>query len=205
EITRALGVAEFADTAYEADDLIGTLAVGMRNAGHSVTIVSRDKDLLQLLEAGDTFWDFAGRRRVGYQDVRSAIGVRAEQVPDYLGLAGDSVDNIPGVPGVGVKTAARLLAHFDSLDELYANLQRVPELPLRGAAGLATRLGEHREQAELCRELARIRCDAPLPAGEASLRRRAPALDTLFAVYDETGFGRGLRDQAERLAAAFGR
>ncbi len=205
KITRALGVHECADTAYEADDLIGTLAVGMRNAGHSVTIVSRDKDLLQLLEEGDTFWDYAGKRRIRYREVQAAFGVRAEQVPDFLGLAGDAVDNIPGVRGIGAKTAARLLAYFDSLEDLYANLARVPELPIRGAAALAARLARHREQAELCRELARIRCDAPLAAGETSLRRRAPALEALFAVYDDTGFGRSLRNQAERLLAGFSR
>lgn len=203
EITRALGVRECADTAYEADDLIGTLAVGARRAGHVVTIVSRDKDLLQLLEHGDRFWDYAGQKTIGYDQVSEAFGVSAEQMPDFLGLAGDSVDNIPGVPGIGAKTASRLLAHFRDLDEIYRNLDRVAALPLRGAAKLGARLAEHREQAEVSRELARIRCDAPMDLAESSLLRRPPALDALNGLYDEVGFGTSLRRQAERIAGHF--
>ncbi|HHQ13674.1 MAG TPA: hypothetical protein ENK16_01485 [Chromatiales bacterium] len=200
EITRALGVRECADSRYEADDLIGTLAVAMRNAGHTVTIVSRDKDLLQLLEEGDRFWDYIGNRDIAHDQVVDAFGVRAEQMPDYLGLAGDSVDNIPGVPGIGPKTAAALLAHFDLLEDIYADIERVGSLPLRGAKTLRKRLIEHREQAELCRELARIRCDAPMNASEQSIARRSPAMDDLNELYDEAGFGPSLRRQAERIA-----
>ncbi len=200
EITRALGVRECADTRYEADDLIGTLAVAMRNAGHTVTIVSRDKDLLQLLEEGDRFWDYIGNRDIAHDQVIDAFGVRAEQMPDFLGLAGDSVDNIPGVPGIGPKTAAALLAHFDSLEDIYAGIEQVGSLPIRGAVKLRKRLLEHREQAELCRELARIRCDAPMQACEQSLARRRPAMDDLHELYDEAGFGPSLRRQAERIA-----
>jgi 5'-3' exonuclease len=203
EITSALGVRECADSRYEADDLIGTLVTGLRAAGHPVTIVSRDKDLLQLLAEGDTFWDFAGGRRVRHHEVPEALGVRAEQVADFLALAGDSVDNIPGVPGIGAKTAVRLLAHFDALEDLYANLSMVETLPLRGAAKLAARLAEHRDQAELCRELARIRCDAPLATTGASVARQPPALERLNALYDQAGFGSALRRQAERIAGAF--
>jgi 5'-3' exonuclease len=179
EITAALGVRSCADNRYEADDLIGTLAMGSRHEGQPVTIVSRDKDLLQLLTRGDSFWDLTGGRRVRHDQVSKALGVRAEQVPDYLGLAGDSVDNIPGVPGVGPKTAVRLLAHFDSIEHLYGDLERVPELPLRGAAKLRERLAAHREQAELSRELARICCDVPMPRDVASVVRRPPELDEL--------------------------
>ena len=203
EITRAMGVRACADSAYEADDLIGTLANGMRQHGHTVTLVSRDKDLLQLLEQGDTFWDFAGNKRIRHEQVPEAFGVRAEQMADYLGLAGDSVDNIPGVPGVGKKTAAALLAHFHSLEDLYGNLERVAGLPLRGAAKLGSRLAEHQAQAELSRELARIRCDAPIEATESALARRTPDMAQLMAIYDEAGFGQGLRRQAERIAGEF--
>jgi 5'-3' exonuclease len=200
QVTRALGVRECADSSYEADDLIGTLATGVRRAGHTVTIVSRDKDLLQLLEDGDRFWDFSGKKPIAHHQVSDAFGVRAEQMPDYLGLAGDSVDNIPGVPGVGPKTASALLGRFHDLEDLYDNLERVAELPLRGAKKLGARLAEHREQAELSRELARIRCDAPIDTSEASVQRQAPALDELNRHYDSFGFGSSLRRQAERIA-----
>ncbi len=203
EITRAMGIRECADTAYEADDLIGTLAVGVRRAGHAVTIVSRDKDLLQLLEHGDTFWDFAGQKTIKHHQVGDAFGVRAEQMPDFLGLAGDSVDNIPGVPGVGKKTAAALLEQFDDLEDLYAKLDEVAGLNIRGSGKLGAKLAEHQEMAELCRELARIRCDAPMDTSEASLRRQPPELDELWRLYDEVGFGSSLRRQAERIAEKF--
>ena len=147
KITRALGVHECADTAYEADDLIGTLAVGMRNAGHSVTIVSRDKDLLQLLEEGDTFWDYAGKRRIRYREVQAAFGVRAEQVPDFLGLAGDAVDNIPGV-GVSVPRRLPGCWHISTRWRIctrtwraYRNCQYAgPPRWLRDSPGIANRL-----------------------------------------------------------------
>jgi 5'-3' exonuclease len=133
EVTRALGVMECADTGYEADDLIGTLTARMREAGHTVTILSRDKDLAQLLRQGDTFWDYVVDRKIGYDEIPEAFGVRPEQIVDYLALAGDSVDNIPGVPGIGRKTAAHLLQRFESVDELYSNLGQIAGLSLRGA------------------------------------------------------------------------
>lgn len=204
EITAALGVRSCADTGYEADDLIGTLAGGSRRDGHRVTIISRDKDMLQLLEDGDVMWDMTGGKRIRCDQVSDALGVRADQVTDYLGLAGDSVDNIPGVPGVGPKTASRLLEHFESMDHLYADLERVAELPLRGAAKLGGKLAQHREQAELSRELARIRCDVPMAADRASVARTAPELDALNALYDAAGFGESLRRQAQRIAERYG-
>jgi len=202
-LTRALGVTDCADGAFEADDLIGTMAAGMRALGYPVTIVTRDKDLMQVLRRGDRVWDYPGGRTVRYEDVPEALGVRAEQVADYLGLAGDGVDNIPGVPGVGAKTASRLLAYFESIDELFGNLDRVADVPVRGASKLGRRLADHRERAEISRSLARIRYDAPVEATESALARRAPVLDELNALYDEAGFGSALRLRAERIAASF--
>ena len=96
-------------------------------------IVTRDKDLAQLVRDGDHYWDYAGERRFAYEDIAAQFGVRPERMADYLALTGDSVDNIPGVPGVGPKTAAALLATFASLEELYDGLDRVGSLPIRGA------------------------------------------------------------------------
>ena len=199
DITRALGVLECADQAYEADDLIGTMAAVMRDAGHTITIVSRDKDLLQILHSGDTFWDCIGDRTIPYHEVPDKFGVRAEQIVDFLGLAGDSVDNIPGAPGVGPKTASALLGHFESIHEIYNNLDRVADLPLRGSAKLGARLEANRDQVMISRELAQIRYDAPVSADEASLERKVPDLDHLNELYDSVGFGDGLRRQAQRI------
>ncbi len=200
DLCRRLGVAEFGSAEYEADDIIGTLATRMRAAGFRTTIVTRDKDLAQLIRDGDEFWDYMAEERYGYPEIAPRFGVRPERIADYLALTGDAVDNVPGVPGVGKKTAAVLLEHFASLDELYAGLERVPALPVRGAAGIAERLREHRATAYLARELTRIACDMPLVATPATLLRRPPELDALHAFYDEVKFGPMLRRQAERLA-----
>src|SRR5690606_8513147 len=95
--------------------------------------------------------------------VKQRYGVHAHQIADYLGLTGDAIDNIPGVPGIGAKTAAALLEHFGSLDALLQRLDELPFLRLRGAASHATRLREHAALARLSRQLATIACDAPLP------------------------------------------
>lgn len=201
-LTRALGVAECASPEYEADDLIGALTLDARRAGHPVTIVTRDKDLAQLLSERDAFWDFAGRRRLGYRDIPETFGVWPEQIADFLALTGDSVDNIRGVPGVGKKTAAALLGHFGSLDVIYANLDRVAEVPVRGAAKLGARLGDHREAAMLARRLTAIPCNAPVDLDHVACRRRGPDLGALSAICDEASFGNGLRMQAQRIADA---
>ncbi len=198
--TRALGVKECASPSYEADDVIGTLVMDARRNGRSATIVSRDKDLAQLVSGDDTFWDFAGRKKITYNDVPDAFGVWPEQIADFLALAGDAVDNIPGVPGVGKKTAAALLQHFGSMQVLYANLDRVSEVKVRGAAKLGARLSEHREIAEISRQLTEIACDAPIGFGLAESVRAAPRLGEIYALCDGAGFGTSLRRQAQRIA-----
>jgi 5'-3' exonuclease len=158
----ALGLVVLAHGQYEADDLIGSALLHARRKGHRGVIVSADKDLSQLLEALDEQWDFARGQRWGADGVHARQGVHAHQVADYLALSGDAVDNIPGVPGIGAKTAAVLLAHFGSLDALLARIEEIPFLRMRGAAATAAKLRQHREQALLCRQLTTISCDAPL-------------------------------------------
>ena len=201
ELCRLLGVAEFGSPTHEADDIIGTLAARLRAAGHCAVLVTRDKDLAQLVRDGDHYWDYAGARRFAYAEIEAQFGVRPERMADYLALTGDAVDNIPGVPGVGPKTAAALLSAFASLEELYEGLDRVGALPIRGAAKLAGKLREHREAAYLARSLTVIACDTPLEFSLEALRRRKPDLAALGAFYDRQKFGLALRRQAERLAA----
>jgi DNA polymerase-1 len=201
ELCRLLGMAEFGSPTHEADDIIGTIATRLRAAGHRAVVVTRDKDLAQLIRDGDDYWDYAGERRYAYAEIEAQFGVRPERFADYLALTGDAVDNIPGVPGVGPKTAAALLSAFDSLEEIYAGLDRVGALPVRGAGKLAARLAEHREAAYLARRLTVIACDMPLEVSLESLRRRKPDLAALAEFYDRHKFGPALRRQAERLAA----
>ena len=200
ELCRHLGVAEFVDAEYEADDLIGTLACVMRAQGVRAAFISRDKDFAQLMRDGDLFWDFGAREQFGYHDIERHFGVPPERFADYLALTGDQVDNIPGVPGIGHRTAAMLMKAFGSLDELYADLAGVARLPLRGAATLGARLAAHRESVYLARQLTRIACDLSLGASSSTLRRQLPDLPSLAHFYDRLGFGPFLRRQAERLA-----
>ena len=198
--TRALGVMECAHPEFEADDLIGTLVIEGRLAGTPSTIVSRDKDLAQLVGPRDVFWDFAGKGRLTYEQIAGVFGVRPESIADFLALAGDSVDNIPGVPGIGRKTAAALLAHFGTLDDIYANLDRVCDVACRGAKTLGGKLEAHRDAALLARKLTGIACDAVFERPAGGLRPRAPDLGALNALFDEVDFGMALRRQAERIA-----
>lgn len=200
----ALGLMESASSEYEADDLIGTLVEHGRGFGRASTIVSRDKDLTQLLLEGDVFWDFTGKGKIGYEQIPDVFGVWPEQIADFLALAGDSVDNISGVPGVGRKTAAALLQHFGSLDDIYSNLDRVHEVPVRGAKTLGGKLDAHRDDAMVARRLTGIARDVPLGDPEPLLRPSKPRLGEINALFDEVDFGTALRRQAERIADLYG-
>lgn len=188
-VSRALGLCTLSDARYEADDLIGTLLVRQRAQGFSGVIVSADKDLSQLLGPGDLQWDYARQQRWGADGVHERHGVHAHQMADFLGLTGDAIDNIPGVPGIGAKTAAALLAHFGSLDALLARIEELPFLRLRGAAQHAARLREHRELALLSRRLATIALDAPLPEEVGDARRNAADRAALEALMERLRFG----------------
>ena len=194
-----LGLAWFTSAEYEADDLIGTLVHRARDEGLRTTLVTRDKDMAQLIGPGDVYWDYAGDNRYLYQDIETRFGVVPERYADYLALTGDAVDNIPGVPGVGPKTAAVLMKAFASLDHLYDGLDRVADLPLRGAAQLGAKLALHREAAYLARQLTRIHCEVPLDITRHDLKRRAPDREALERFFDVQGFGTLLRRQVERL------
>lgn len=192
----ALGLAVLADDQYEADDLIGSLLTRQRAQGFSGVVISADKDLSQLLTPGDIQWDYARQQRWGADGVKARYGVHAHQIADYLGLTGDAVDNIPGVPGIGAKTAAALLEHFGSLDAVLARLDELPFLRLRGAASHATRLREHADLARMSRQLATIACDAPLPERIENARRSRGDITALEEVMDLARFGPMTRRRA---------
>lgn len=198
--TRALGLMECASPNYEADDLIGTLVFEGRKKGLPSTIVSRDKDLAQLVSRDDVFWDFAGKGRINYDQIPDVFGVWPEQIADFLALAGDSVDNIKGVPGVGKKTAAALLQHFGSLEKMYDNLDKVQTVNVRGAKTLGDKLSAHKNAAMLARRLTGIACDALFERPKSGLRTVAPDLGEINALFDEAGIGEALRRQAQRVS-----
>ncbi|MES1923911.1 5'-3' exonuclease H3TH domain-containing protein [Salinisphaera sp. T31B1] len=189
-LTEALGVATLSSPVYEADDLIGTLAV---DADEPVTIVTSDKDLAQLLGEGDTLWDYAREIRYDAAAIRARFGVGPRAIPDYLALVGDTVDNIPGVPGIGAKTAAALLGCFEDLEAMLVDIDAVAESGVRGARSLAGRLETHADQARLSRRLATIVTDIDLSAAERRIERRPVDAEQLRAVCDRLGLGQGLR------------
>lgn len=170
-VSELLGIASFASNTHEADDLIATLARALRRRPRPVAIVSRDKDLAQLLRRPqDYLWDHGADQRLYATDVYKKLGIHPSQLVDYLALVGDSIDDIPGVPGVGAKTAQALLAAYGDVDTLFRQLPTVAELPIRGARSLAAKLSDYRAQIEVARQLARVVEDIPLGVKVADLR-----------------------------------
>jgi 5'-3' exonuclease len=189
-VARALGLQVFVDQQYEADDLIGTLARQATEHGMEVVVVSSDKDLMQLVTPQVTFYDAAKDRRLDVAGVRAHLGVHPEQIPDLLGLQGDAVDNIPGVKGVGTKTALALLQTFSSLESIYADLARVETLPLRNAKTLRQKLAVGREEAFLSKRLATIALDAPVVYDPYTLSYCAGVTTEVPSLFENLGFRR---------------
>jgi 5'-3' exonuclease len=164
EAARALGTPLLVVPDFEADDAIATAADAVVAQGADAVVVTSDKDLAQLVREDGrvTLLDFAKGRRFDAAGVRERFGVAPAQIPDWLALVGDAVDNLPGVPGIGPKTAAQVLGGFASLDAIPTACEPWRALGIRGADGLAARFAEHRERALAVRELARLRHDVPI-------------------------------------------
>ncbi len=191
EAVRANGWPLLRVDGVEADDVIGTLTTQAVARGLDVTIVTGDKDMAQLVNKNVSLLDTMPRgpsrtpRVTDLGGVVDRFGVRADQIVDYLGLVGDSSDNIPGVPKVGAKTAVALLENFDHIDDLLNDLDSVASLPLRGAAGLAKRIADNRDTLLLSRDLATIRTNLDLDTDLESLRPGEPDLATLRPLYEK--------------------
>ena len=176
---------------FEADDVLGTLVARVADRDLEVVIVTGDKDLLQLVSPRVSVLSVVGRsgERVHYDaaKVRERWGVDPAQIPDVLALMGDSIDNIPGVPGVGEKTAVKLLAQFGTVDRLYENLALVP-------GKLRETLATHRKQALLSRELATVSRQVPIDFDLEAFRLREPDWPRLRALWMEMEFSRLLKE-----------
>lgn len=168
QVTDLLGIPTFSSERYEADDLLGCLYQICRRSKTPIAILTRDKDLGQLLQRPQDFlWDYAGDKCFYSTEIKEKFGVYPHQLVDYLALVGDSVDDIPGVPGVGPKTAQAILGYYGSIDALFnagleSQTQKFKQLAIRGAKNLGQRLLEHREQIEIAQQLAKIVIDIPL-------------------------------------------
>lgn len=160
--TEALGIPSVSLEDYEADDVIATLVHRLLPRGVDVMIVSADKDLGALVSDRVGLYDLAREQAAGPKEIRERLGVGPEQVEDFLTLVGDSVDNIPGVRGIGAKTAARLLDAYGSVDLIPRDAGALGTLGLRGAAGIARKLEEGADAIALSRRLVRMRDDLPV-------------------------------------------
>ena len=186
---RAMGYPLLCVEGVEADDVIGTLARQCAAEGRDVVISTGDKDMAQLVCPHVTLVNTMTGSVYDIDGVKAKFGVGPELIIDYLALMGDKVDNIPGVPGVGEKTALGLLVGVGGgLDVLYANLDKVPELPIRGAKTLPAKLSEHKDMAYLSYALATIKLDVPLNIAIESLHPSEMDVPALMELYAELEF-----------------
>ncbi len=179
---------------YEADDIIATLSCQAREAGGRVTIVSSDKDLMQLVGGGVEMFDAMKNRRIDTEGVEEKFGVGPDRVVDVQALAGDSVDNVPGAPGIGIKTAALLINEFGSLEDLLDRADDIKQPKRRQT------LIEKREQIELSKKLVQLDCETPLDFTLDDLEVRDPQPDVLLGFLSEMEF----RTLSKRIADALG-
>ena len=188
-VSELLGIACFSSERYEADDLIGSLYCRLLRSQQPIAILSRDKDLGQLLHRQQDFlWDYLGDQKFYAADIEKKFGVMPEQLADYLALVGDNVDDIPGVPGIGKKTAQKLLAAQGSIDQLLANSQAVADLSIRGARSIADKLQAYQEQLLMARRLTGIVTNIPLVDSVKALSWGTPDWLALEAFCVEMGF-----------------
>ena len=168
EATQAFNIACLEAEGYEADDIIATLACRARDAGGRVTIISSDKDLMQLVGGGIEMFDAMKNKRIGVEEVEEKFGVKPERVVDIQALAGDSADNVPGAPGIGVKTAALLINEYGDLETLLERAGEIKQDKRRQA------LIDNAEQIRLSKRLVTLDCDMPLDVGLEALEVKEP-------------------------------
>src|SRR5881398_3203830 len=182
--TRAFSIPCIETAGLEADDIIACYVTEAKKIGWKVTIVSSDKDLMQLIDedAGIDMLDTMNDRRIGRNEVLEKFGVPPEKVGDVLALMGDSVDNVPGVPGIGPKTASQLIQQFGDLETVLASTDQIAKPKLK------QNLIEHADDARLSRELVRLVCDAPLPEPLEDLELKGIPMEPLQEFLADQGF-----------------
>lgn len=188
-IVEALGIPVVEKPGFEADDVIGTLATRFAKEGIEVVVVSGDKDLMQLVGSGVSILDEMKQLRIGPKEVLERFGVGPDKVVEVLGLAGDASDNIPGVPGIGPKTATTLIQQYGSVEAVIAHAGE-----LKGA--LAAKVQQNAEKARLSRKLVEIDTDVKLAVGEADLAPRGVDREKAHALFSELEFTRLLSELA---------
>ncbi|MDD5393369.1 MAG: 5'-3' exonuclease H3TH domain-containing protein [Thiothrix sp.] len=181
----ALGIVQTASQHHEADDVIGTWVKQQRENGQACMIISGDKDLAQLVGEHDIWWDYAKRQALPKGGVKREFGVWPAQIPDQLAIAGDVADNIPGIPGIGMSTAAKLLQKFNTVEILLSRIPEIGQMKTFGAKRLQGLVEKHQDAVRLARQLTGIYCDVPeIPT---DLRRGDKDLGRLQALCEQLG------------------
>lgn len=197
---RAVGIASFGSPRYEADDLIGSLARHYRERGFAVTVVSADKDLTQLVTGEqDLWWDYARSKLLDARGVQQQFGVLPPLIADMLAISGDKIDNIPGVPGIGYSTAARILQKFAGIEAVLANIPLVGQMKFRGAARAQALLRQHGHILPLNKQLTTVYTELPF-AAELDLGWQGPQEQELAELCATLGFGTALQQRWLQLA-----
>ena len=159
EFLQHFGILERGSVFYEADDLLGTWARELNSSQIPVNLITADKDLAQLVKEGDHWWEYLRGEKLDEKKITKRFGAKPSQIADQLAIAGDKSDNIPGVPGVGMSTAGKLLRRFETLDGLLSNVSEISTMQIRGATRIQQLILEHKETIKLSRQLTGIVCD----------------------------------------------
>ena len=188
ELVRALNMPVLELEGYEADDIIGTISRQMKEKGVEVIIIAADKDMLQLIDENTAIVDTMKDKRFGIKEVAERFGARPEQIVEIMGLSGDASDNIPGVKGIGEKTAVKLIKEFGTIENLLSNIDKVKE------KGIREKLKEHAEDARLSRALAVIDKNAPVDYRFEDLAVKSPDYQRLKELLKEMEFTKLLNE-----------
>lgn len=200
QVTELLGIRTFASERYEADDLIGSLYQLLTKENNTVAILTRDKDLGQLIrKQTDYLWDYAKYKpgkdtnnlrqsQSYYDDLVEKWGVKPEQFADFLSLVGDAIDDIPGVPGIGKKIAASILQEFNSVESMLEQAETIKHLPIRGALNVALKVKDHHDQIVMAKALATIHCELPLIKSQSDILLKKCQRSVLAEYFVQMGF-----------------
>jgi DNA polymerase-1 len=202
QIIRAMGLPIIVEDGVEADDVIGTLSEQASKLGIATLISTGDKDMAQLVNDHVILINTMNNSVMDRQGVIEKFGIPPELIIDFLALKGDKVDNIPGVPGIGDKSALGMLQGIGSMDEIYKNLEKIAELEFRGAKKTAEKMREYEEQARLSYLLATIKLDVPLHYSPQELTPTTPDNDKLAELFAEYEFKRWLADLGKQETVA---
>lgn len=204
QVIHAQGLPLISVEGVEADDVLGTLAVQAAAQDKKVVISTGDKDMAQLVNKHVSLVNTMDDSFLDVEGVKEKFGLPPELIIDFLALMGDKSDNIPGVPGVGEKTALALLQGLGSINDIYANLDKIAELKFRGSKTLAPKLKEHEEVARLSYQLATIKLDCELPLALEEIQQQPINVEELTQLYTQLEFNTELKQLNEQLENASG-